>query len=53
MGDDDGQGIFVLRFDMDEMDVEAVDLGDELRERNSSVPLPCASHSSANALRAS
>jgi hypothetical protein len=33
MGDDERQGVFMLRANMDEMDVESVDLGDELRQR--------------------
>jgi hypothetical protein len=33
MGDDDWQRVFVLRLPMNEVDVQSVDLGDELRER--------------------
>jgi hypothetical protein len=33
VGDDQREGVLVLRADVDEMDVEAVDLGRELRQR--------------------
>ena len=35
MRDDDRQGILVLRTDVNEMDVESIDLGDEMRQRRS------------------
>jgi hypothetical protein len=33
VGHDQRQGIFVRRLDVDEVDVDAIDLGDELRQR--------------------
>src|SRR5262249_16649753 len=33
VGDDDRQGVLVLRTNVNEVDVESVDLGDEVRER--------------------
>ena len=33
VGDDDRQRVLVLRADVDEVDVEPVDLGQEVRER--------------------
>ena len=43
VGDDDRQRIFMPRADVDEVDVEPVDLGDEIRQARSAAPRICAS----------
>ena len=51
--DDERQRVLVLRADVDEVDVEPVDLGDELRAGRSAAPRPCASRGrSPNSARA-
>ena len=54
VGDDERQRVFMLRADVDEVDVEPVDLGDELRQGVQLRLAPCASRSpSPNSARAS